>query len=400
MRAFDFSRIELRTMSDYLFTSESVSEGHPDKVADQISDAILDAILAQDPYARVAAETLTNTGLVVLAGEITTTANVDYIHVARNTIKRIGYDNTEYGIDYKGCAVLVAYDKQSPDIAQGVDRASDDYLNQGAGDQGLMFGYACDETPTLMPLAIYLAHRVVERQAELRHDGRLPWLRPDAKSQVTIRYLDGKPHSIDTVVLSTQHAPEMTLEQIREAAIEEIIKPVLPKELIKGNVNFLINPTGRFVIGGPQGDCGLTGRKIIVDTYGGAAPHGGGAFSGKDPSKVDRSAAYASRYVAKNIIAAGLATKCLVQISYAIGVAKPTSVMVDTYGTGKIANEKLTELVVRHFDLRPKGIVQMLDLLRPIYENTAAYGHFGREEPGFTWEATDRALALREDAGK
>jgi len=387
-------------MSDFLFTSESVSEGHPDKVSDQISDAILDAILAQDPYARVAAETLTNTGLVVLAGEITTTANVDYIHVARNTIKRIGYDNTDYGIDYKGCAVLVAYDKQSPDIAQGVDRASDDYLNQGAGDQGLMFGYACDETPTLMPLAIYLAHRVVERQAELRHDGRLPWLRPDAKSQVTIRYLDGKPHSIDTVVLSTQHAPEMTLEQIREAAIEEIIKPMLPKELIKGDVNYLINPTGRFVIGGPQGDCGLTGRKIIVDTYGGAAPHGGGAFSGKDPSKVDRSAAYAGRYVAKNIVAAGLATKCLVQISYAIGVAKPTSVMVDTYGTGKISNEKLTELVLRHFDLRPKGIVQMLDLLRPIYENTAAYGHFGREEPGFTWEATDRALALREDAGK
>jgi S-adenosylmethionine synthetase len=387
-------------MSDFLFTSESVSEGHPDKVSDQISDAILDAILAQDPYARVAAETLTNTGLVVLAGEITTTANVDYITVARNTIKRIGYDNTEYGIDYKGCAVLVAYDKQSPDIAQGVDRASDDYLNQGAGDQGLMFGYACDETPTLMPLAIYLAHRVVERQAELRHDGRLPWLRPDAKSQVTIRYLDNKPHSIDTVVLSTQHAPEMTLEQIREAAIEEIIKPMLPKELIKGNINFLVNPTGRFVIGGPQGDCGLTGRKIIVDTYGGAAPHGGGAFSGKDPSKVDRSAAYAGRYVAKNIVAAGLASKCLVQISYAIGVAKPTSIMVDTYGTGKISNEKMTELVLRHFDLRPKGIVQMLDLLRPIYENTAAYGHFGREEPGFTWEATDRALALREDAGK
>jgi S-adenosylmethionine synthetase len=400
MRPLDFFWIELSAMSDYLFTSESVSEGHPDKVADQISDAILDAILAQDPYARVAAETLTNTGLVVLAGEITTTANVDYITVARNTIKRIGYDNTDYGIDYKGCAVLVAYDKQSPDIAQGVDRASDDYLNQGAGDQGLMFGYACDETPTLMPLPIYLAHRVVERQAELRHDGRLPWLRPDAKSQVTIRYLDGKPDSIDTVVLSTQHAPEMTLEQIREAAIEEIIKPMLPKELIKGNINYLVNPTGRFVIGGPQGDCGLTGRKIIVDTYGGAAPHGGGAFSGKDPSKVDRSAAYASRYVAKNIVAAGLATKCLVQISYAIGVAKPTSIMVDTYGTGKISNEKLTELVLRHFDLRPKGIVQMLDLLRPIYENTAAYGHFGREEPGFTWEATDRAAALREDASK
>ena len=385
-------------MSDFLFTSESVSEGHPDKVADQISDAILDAILAQDPYARVAAETLTNTGLVVLAGEITTTANVDYIHVARNTIKRIGYDNTDYGIDYRGCAVLVAYDKQSPDIAQGVDRASDDFLNQGAGDQGLMFGYACDETPTLMPLPIYLAHRVVERQAELRHDGRIPWLRPDAKSQVTIRYLDGKPHSINTVVLSTQHAPEMTLAQIREAAIEEIIKPVLPKELIKGNINFLVNPTGRFVIGGPQGDCGLTGRKIIVDTYGGAAPHGGGAFSGKDPSKVDRSAAYAGRYVAKNIVAAGLATRCLVQVSYAIGVAKPTSVMVDTYGTGKISNEKLTELVLRHFDLRPKGIVQMLDLLRPIYENTAAYGHFGREEPDFTWEAIDKAAALRADA--
>lgn len=387
-------------MSEFLFTSESVSEGHPDKVSDQISDAILDAILAQDPYARVAAETLTNTGLVVLAGEITTTANVDYIQVARNTIKRIGYDNTDYGIDYKGCAVLVAYDKQSPDIAQGVDRASDDFLNQGAGDQGLMFGYACDETPTLMPLAIYLAHRVVERQAQLRHDGRLPWLRPDAKSQVTIKYVDGKPHSIDTVVLSTQHAPEMTLEQIREAAIEEIIKPMLPKELLKGKINYLVNPTGRFVIGGPQGDCGLTGRKIIVDTYGGAAPHGGGAFSGKDPSKVDRSAAYAGRYVAKNIVAAGLASKCLVQISYAIGVAQPTSVMVDTYGTGKISNEKLTELVLRHFDLRPKGIVQMLDLLRPIYENTAAYGHFGREEPGFTWENTDKAVALREDAAK
>ena len=386
-------------MSEFLFTSESVSEGHPDKVSDQISDAILDAILAQDPYARVAAETLTNTGLVVLAGEITTTANVDYIQVARNTIKRIGYDNTEYGIDYKGCAVLVAYDKQSPDIAQGVDRASDDYLNQGAGDQGLMFGYACDETPTLMPLAIYLAHQAVQRQAQLRHDGRLPWLRPDAKSQVTVRYVDGKPHCIDTVVLSTQHAPEMTLEQIREAAIEEILKPILPKELIKGNINFLVNPTGRFVIGGPQGDCGLTGRKIIVDTYGGAAPHGGGAFSGKDPSKVDRSAAYAGRYVAKNIVAAGLASKCMVQVSYAIGVAKPTSVMVDSYGTGKISDDKLTELVLRHFDLRPKGIVNMLDLLRPIYEKTAAYGHFGREEPEFTWENTDKAAALRADAG-
>lgn len=386
-------------MSEYFFTSESVSEGHPDKVADQISDAIVDAILAQDPHARIAAETLVNTGLVVLAGEITTTANVDYINVARDTIKRIGYDNTEFGIDYKGCAVLVAYDKQSPDIAQGVNKAYDDNMNQGAGDQGLMFGYACDETDTLMPLPIYLAHRIVERQSQLRRDGRLNWLRPDAKSQVTIKYVDGKAHSIDTVVLSTQHAPEMTLEAIREAAIEDIIMPVLPKELIKGNIKFLVNPTGRFVIGGPQGDCGLTGRKIIVDTYGGAAPHGGGAFSGKDPSKVDRSAAYAGRYVAKNIVAAGLATKCLIQISYAIGVAEPTSVWVTTYGTGKISDDKISELVRKHFDLRPKGIVQMLDLLRPIYQATAAYGHFGREEPGFTWEVTDKAAALRADAG-
>src|SRR5574340_612386 len=323
-------------MSEYFFTSESVSEGHPDKVADQISDAILDAILTQDKYSRVAAETLCNTGLVVLAGEITTTANVDYIQIARDTIKRIGYDNTDYGIDYRGCAVLVAYDKQSPDIAQGVDRASDDYLNQGAGDQGLMFGYACDETPTLMPVAIYLAHRVVERQAQLRRDGRLPWLRPDAKSQVTIRYVDGKPHSIDTVVLSTQHAPEMSdgpkMKQAAiDAVIEEIIKPILPKELIKGNIKYLVNPTGRFVIGGPQGDCGLTGRKIIVDTYGGAAPHGGGAFSGKDPTKVDRSAAYAARWVAKNVVAAGLAERCQIQISYAIGIAHPMSILVDTF---------------------------------------------------------------------
>ncbi len=386
-------------MSEFLFTSESVSEGHPDKVADQISDSILDAILAQDPYARVAAETLVNTGLVVLAGEITTSANVDYIKVARDCIKRIGYDNTEYGIDYKGCAVLVAYDKQSPDIAQGVDRASHEYMDQGAGDQGLMFGYACDETPTLMPLPIYLAHRVVERQSQLRRDGRLNWLRPDAKAQVTIRYVDDKPHSIDTVLLSTQHSPEMSLETIREAVIEDIIKPVLPQEFIKGDIKFLVNPTGRFVIGGPQGDCGLTGRKIIVDTYGGSAPHGGGAFSGKDPSKVDRSAAYAGRYIAKNIVAAGLASKCLIQISYAIGVALPTSVWVTSYGTGKIADEKIAELVKKHFDLRPKGIVQMLELLRPIYTSTAAYGHFGREEPGFTWEATDKASALRADAG-
>ena len=390
--------------NDYFFTSESVSEGHPDKVSDQISDAILDAILAQDKYSRVAAETLCNTGLVVLAGEITTTANVDYIQVARDTIKRIGYDNTEYGIDYKGCAVLVAYDKQSPDIAQGVDRASDDYLNQGAGDQGLMFGYACDETPSLMPLPIYLSHRLVERQAMLRKDGRLPWLRPDAKSQVTVKYAEGKPYAIDTVVLSTQHAPEMSdgpkmKASAIEAVIEDIIKPVLPKELIKGDIKYLVNPTGRFVVGGPQGDCGLTGRKIIVDTYGGAAPHGGGAFSGKDPSKVDRSAAYAGRYVAKNIVAAGLASKCLVQVSYAIGVAQPTSVWVTTQGTGKISDEKIAELVKRHFDLRPKGIVQMLDLLRPIYQKTAAYGHFGRDEPEFTWENTDKAAALRADAG-
>lgn len=386
-------------MSEYLFTSESVSEGHPDKLADQVSDSILDAILTQDPTARVAAETLANTGLIVLAGEITTTANVDYIKVARDAIKRIGYDNTDYGIDYKGCAVLVAYDKQSPDIAQGVDNANDDPLDQGAGDQGLMFGYAVDETPQLMPLPIWLSHRLMERQAQLRKDGRLPWLRPDAKSQVTVQYVDGKPYKIDTVVVSTQHAPEMTLEQVREATIEEIIKPVLPAELIKGDIKYLVNPTGRFVIGGPQGDCGLTGRKIIVDTYGGAAPHGGGAFSGKDPSKVDRSAAYAGRYVAKNIVAAGLATRCLVQVSYAIGVAKPTSVMVETYGTGKVSNEVLTQLVLDNFDLRPKGIVKMLDLLRPIYSKTAAYGHFGRDEPEFTWESTDKAAALRAAAG-
>ncbi len=384
---------------DFLFTSESVSEGHPDKVADQISDAILDAIFAQDRHSRVAAETLVNTGLVVLAGEITTGAHVDYIDVARDTIKRIGYDNTEYGIDYTGCAVLVAYDKQSQDIAQGVDEGRGLDLDQGAGDQGLMFGYACDETPVLMPAAIHYAHRLVERQSDLRRDGRLPWLRPDAKSQVTLRYVDGRPHSIDTVVLSTQHAPDIEHGALTEAVIEEIVKPVLPKELIKGEIRYLINPTGRFVIGGPQGDCGLTGRKIIVDTYGGAAPHGGGAFSGKDPSKVDRSAAYAARYVAKNIVAAGLASKCLVQISYAIGIAKPTSVMVTTEGTGRVSDERLAELVQKHFDLRPKGIIQMLDLLRPIYQKTAAYGHFGREEPEFSWERTDKAAALRADAG-
>jgi len=385
-------------MSDYLFTSESVSEGHPDKVADQISDAVLDAILSQDTAARVAAETLVKDNLVVLAGEITKKreAHVDYQEIARNTVKRIGYTDPEIGFDARGCTVVVAYGEQSPHIAQGVNRKVD--MDQGAGDQGLMFGYACDETPSLMPLAIYLSHRLVERQAELRRDGRMAWLRPDAKSQVTVKYVNGKPDSIDTVVLSTQHAPSMSGKALEEAVIEQIIKPVLPKNYVKGKINFLVNPTGAFEIGGPKGDCGLTGRKIIVDTYGGSAPHGGGAFSGKDPSKVDRSAAYAARYVAKNIVAAGLATKCLVQVSYAIGVAKPTSVMVTTEGTGKISDDRLSALVLANFDLRPRGIIQMLDLLRPIYEKTAAYGHFGREEPEFTWEATDKALSLKQAA--
>jgi len=382
-------------MKNYLFTSESVSEGHPDKVSDLISDAVLDAILEEDPNARVAAETLTNTNLVVLAGEITTTAKIDYEQIARNTLKSIGYDNIEYGIDYKTCEVLVKYDTQSPDIAQGVNGAMDDSLDQGAGDQGLMFGYACDETKELMPLPIHLSHRLVERQALVRKNGKLPWLRPDAKSQVTVEYKDKVPTRVDTVVLSTQHSPDISLEDLREAVIEEIINPIIPKELIKGDIKFLINPTGRFVIGGPQGDCGLTGRKIIVDTYGGAAPHGGGAFSGKDPSKVDRSAAYGARYVSKNIVAAGLASKCLVQISYAIGVAKPTSVMVDSFGTGTVSDEKLSELVAQEFDLRPKGIVETLDLLRPIYKRTAAYGHFGRDEPDFTWEALDKKSVLQ-----
>ncbi len=386
-------------MGSYLFTSESVSEGHPDKVADQISDAVLDAILAQDPRSRVAAETLVKDNLVVLAGEITTGAHVNFAEVARKTIKRIGYDDPAIGFDTSTCTVIVAYGGQSQDIAKGVDEGQGLDLEQGAGDQGLMFGYACDETPELMPLPIYLAHRLVERQSEVRRDGRLPWLRPDAKSQVTIKYVDGRPDSIETVVLSTQHAPGLKHDQIKEAVIEQVIKPVLPRNYVKGKISYLVNPTGSFEIGGPKGDCGLTGRKIIVDTYGGSAPHGGGAFSGKDPSKVDRSAAYAARYVAKNIVAAGLATKCLVQVSYAIGVARPTSVMVTTQGTGRIADEKLSELVQKHFDLRPKGIIQMLDLLRPIYEKTAAYGHFGRDEPEFTWEATDKAMALAADAG-
>ena len=385
-------------MSDFLFTSESVSEGHPDKVADQISDAVLDAILAQDPRSRVAAETLVKDNLVVLAGEITTNARVNFDAIARKTIRRIGYTDPLIGFDTNTCTVIVAYGEQSRDIAQGVDEGKGLDLDQGAGDQGLMFGYACDETPGLMPMAIFLSHRLVERQAEVRRDGRLPWLRPDAKSQVTLRYLNGKPDSIETVVLSTQHAPGIAHKQIEEAVIENVIKPVLPKNLVKGKLKYLVNPTGSFEIGGPKGDCGLTGRKIIVDTYGGSAPHGGGAFSGKDPSKVDRSAAYAARYVAKNIVAAGLASRCLVQLSYAIGVAQPTSIMVTTEGTGKISDDKIAQLVARNFDLRPKGIIQMLDLLRPIYEKTAAYGHFGREEPEFTWEATDKALALKQAA--
>jgi S-adenosylmethionine synthetase len=386
-------------MSDFLFTSESVSEGHPDKVADAISDAVLDAVLAQDKNGRVAAETLVATGLVVMAGQITTGANVNYSDLARDVIKRIGYDDSEIGFDYRSCAVLTAFDKQSQDIKQGVDEGSGMDLEQGAGDQGLMYGFACDETPQFMPLPIHLAHRLMERQAAMRRDGRLPWLRPDAKSQVSVRYVDGKPHHIDTVVISTQHREDISQEPLTEGVIEEIVKPVLPKELITNDTKYLINPTGRFVIGGPLGDTGLTGRKIIVDSYGGYSRHGGGAFSGKDPSKVDRSAAYAARYVAKNIVAAGLAKKCEVQVAYAIGIARPVSVLVETFGTGKIADEKIAKLVEKHFDLRPKGIIHSLNLLRPIYAKTAAYGHFGRDEPEFTWEATDKVSALKDDAG-
>ncbi len=385
-------------MSDFLFTSESVSEGHPDKVADQISDAVLDAVLAQDKRGRVAAETLCATGLVVLAGQITTTANVNYGEIARDVIKRIGYDDSATGFDYRSCAVLTAYDRQSADIAQGVDEGKGLDLDQGAGDQGLMYGFACDETPQLMPMPIYYAHRLMERHSELRRDGRLPWLRPDAKSQVSVRYVDGKPHHIDTVVISTQHAEDISHEPLTEGVIEEIVKPVLPKSMVTKQTRFLINPTGRFVIGGPLGDTGLTGRKIIVDTYGGYSRHGGGAFSGKDPSKVDRSAAYAARHVAKNIVAAGLATKCELQVAYAIGVARPVSVFVETFGTGKIPDDKIAKLVEKHFDLRPKGIIQSLDLLRPIYLKTAAYGHFGRDEPEFSWESTNKAAALKADA--
>ena len=384
---------------EFLFTSESVSEGHPDKVADQISDAVLDAILAEDPHGRVACETLVSTGLVVISGEITTRAHINYREIAQEAVRRIGYDSSEIGFDYKSCAILTAINRQSPDIAQGVNEGQGIDLDQGAGDQGLMFGYACRETPSLMPFPIYYAHRIMQRQAEVRKDGRLPWLRSDAKSQLSVRYVDGKPTSIDTVVVSTQHDPDVSHAQISEAVIEEIIKPVLPKEMLTDQTRYLINPTGRFVVGGPHGDCGLTGRKIIVDSYGGTARHGGGAFSGKDPSKVDRSAAYAARHVAKNVVAAGLAERGEVQIAYAIGVARPVSLMVDTFGTGRIADEKIVELIGRHFDLRPKGIIQALDLLRPIYTKTAAYGHFGREEPEFTWEAIDKVPALKADAG-
>ena len=380
-------------MTTTLFTSESVAEGHPDKIADQISDAVLDALLKKDPRARVACETLIKTGMVVVAGEITTEAYVDLEEITRKVVVDIGYDHSDKGFDGRSCAVLNAIGKQSPDIARGVDETADH--EQGAGDQGLMFGYATNETDVLMPAPITYSHRLVKRQAEVRKNGTLPWLRPDAKSQITFRYQDGKPVGIDAVVLSTQHAPEIDQKDLQEAVMEEIIKPVLPAEWLDAHTKYFINPTGRFVIGGPFGDCGLTGRKIIVDTYGGMARHGGGAFSGKDPSKVDRSAAYAARYVAKNIVAAGIADRCEIQVSYAIGVAEPTSISVETFGTGKISNERIVQLVRDHFELRPKGLIKMLDLIRPIYFGTAAYGHFGREEPQFTWEATDRAAALR-----
>ncbi|BAW79886.1 S-adenosylmethionine synthetase [Candidatus Nitrosoglobus terrae] len=381
------------------FTSESVSEGHPDKIADQISDAILDAILAQDKKARVACETLVKTGMVIIAGEITTQANIDYEHIIRKTINTIGYNSSEMGFDGASCAILNAIGKQSPDIAQGVDRDLEE--EQGAGDQGMMFGYASDETDVLMPAPITYAHRLVQRQAKMRHSGELPWLRPDAKSQVTLLYEDDIPVGISAIVLSTQHSPEINQATLREAVIETIIKPVLPPEWLNHckSENIHVNPTGNFIIGGPMGDCGLTGRKIIVDTYGGMARHGGGAFSGKDPSKVDRSAAYAGRYVAKNLVAAGLAKRCEVQVSYAIGVAEPTSVNVNTFGTGKISEARLVELVRSHFDLRPVGLLRMLDLIRPIYQKSASYGHFGRKEPEFTWEQTDKAEILRDAAG-
>ena len=380
-----------------LFTSESVSEGHPDKMADQISDAILDALIAQDEKSRVACETMIKTGMVIVAGEITTEAFVDVENLVREVINDIGYNHSESGFDSNTCAVLNAIGSQSPDIAMGVNETNDH--EQGAGDQGLMFGYASNETDVLMPAPITYSHLLVERQSEVRKNGTLPWLEPDAKSQLTMRYEDGKPIGIDAVVLSTQHRDSISLENLREAVMEEIIKPVLPAEWINENTKYFINPTGRFVIGGPHGDCGLTGRKIIVDTYGGMARHGGGAFSGKDPSKVDRSATYLARYVAKNLVAAGIAERCELQLSYAIGVAEPTSISIETFGTGKISDEKIVELVRNHFELRPKGLIDMLDLLKPIYRQTAAYGHFGRKGANFTWERTDKADALKSDAG-
>lgn len=383
----------------FLFTSESVSEGHPDKMADQISDAVLDAMLAQDKTSRVACETLVNTGLVVIAGEVTSNAEVDLAQTVRDTVKDIGYTSSEMGFDYASCAVMATLDKQSVDIAQGVNEGEGLDRDQGAGDQGMMFGFACNETDVLMPFPITYSHRLVKRQAEVRKSGRLPWLRPDAKSQVTVRYEDGKPVAIDTVVLSTQHSEEIDHATLSDAVIEEIIKPVLPENMLSTDTRFLVNPTGRFVIGGPHGDCGLTGRKIIVDTYGGSAHHGGGAFSGKDPSKVDRSAAYAMRYVAKNIVAAGLAEQCETQVAYAIGVAQPVSLMINTNGTAVIAEEKIEALILEHFDLRPKGIIEDLDLLQPIYRASAAYGHFGRSEDEFPWERIDKAAVLREAAG-
>ena len=386
-------------MSTHLFTSESVSEGHPDKVADQISDAILDAILTQDKHARVACESLVTTGMAMIAGEITTTAWVDMPQIVRETIREIGYNSSDMGFDWQSCAVITSIDKQSPDIAQGVNEGSGLDLDQGAGDQGLMFGYACDETDVLMPMPITYAHYLTKRQADMRKAGVLPWLRPDAKSQVTIEYVDNVAKRIEAVVLSTQHSPDVSYEDLKEAVMEEIIKPVLPAHMIDANTKFFINPTGRFVIGGPVGDCGVTGRKIIVDSYGGRGSHGGGAFSGKDPSKVDRSSSYMGRYVAKNIVAAGLATEVEVQVAYAIGISKPVSINVKTFGTGKISEERLVEIVGQVFDLRPKAIIQQLDLLRPIYHKTAAYGHFGRELPEFTWERIDKVEALRSAAG-
>ncbi|BCG48035.1 S-adenosylmethionine synthetase [Citrifermentans bremense] len=386
-------------MKDFIFTSESVSEGHPDKVADQVSDAILDAILTQDPKSRVACETMVTTGMAVIAGEITTNAIIDYPKIVRETIREIGYNDSAMGFDWETCAVLTSIDKQSPDIAQGVTEGEGMFKEQGAGDQGLMFGFACNETPELMPMSILLAHKLVARLADVRKTGVLDFLRPDSKSQVSIQYIDDKPVHVDTVVISSQHSPEVSYEMIKEGIIEEVVKKIIPANLMDANTKFLINPTGRFVIGGPMGDCGLTGRKIIVDSYGGHGAHGGGAFSGKDPSKVDRSAAYMGRYVAKNLVASGVCERCEVQVAYAIGVADPVSVMVDCNGTGKIPSKRISEIVREVFDMRPRAIIEQLDLLRPIYRKTAAYGHFGRELPEFTWERTDKAAIIREKAG-